>query len=1168
MPDFRRLVCRVYKKLNLERTPAEHNAFQNERFEEVLGSLSRRLADPEAVIATVSEILAVPEHPCLDRHRVILRLSRGLDNRICVVTTNFDTLLERAAMEAVPNGKAGEISFAGQALPAPGSCSFSGIVHIHGRLADEEPGLEQSQLVLTSADYGDAYMRSGWASRFLFDLARCKAIALVGYSAKDAPVRYFLNVLEADRARFPDLEPVYAFAEYESKPEEAMASWSTLAVTPLPYCKADPDTEEHDHAPLWRDLAALGNFIECPKRSFRERACAILKHSAKEASAEFRSELRWLFGGHRNLRSVALNSITDSRWFEFFQGEKLWSPDDLAGIVADWVAMDFRNPQRFECAREWHKRLGRPFAEELQQRFRYAQGLDEVWTLVWRLFFLVEPVRRKDFETGATCYEMQKRLESGLVLDSDLRKAVTMLAPRLTLSRSFRAFLDEDSREPTRRLGELLGALMVVPCADHDAGKLVDRLQGMPDRSVRILELATSELQSTLALETELELVGKEDDLNDSDVLSIESHAQNQHHEGVNFLIRVLVNCLPQAAASDRDYTRRLAVDWKRLPGRIGLRLCLHAMRNAELFDADEAMSALLSISDVDFWLLRRELALVLKDRAGSTSPKLLSRVEERVRGSGAACYARYSTEQDEPDWRAHARDAVVWLRLKMLQDAGTLSEAGSVELSDITKRHPYLDREVEEEDFFGAYISALRWIDDDPEPVAQAPEEGRLQVARELAESPDSDTQRSWSAFCRSYPQGAFDSLTKGDLTPENGALWNEFLGGLAFGDKQGKRVCEDLSVQAMKHLSKVDKGTLRPMVSGLCRLIRLAPRERIPDIDGWLVKLWDTIEQQPGEPSDFASGLYAKAIDSPAGKLAETLLLEIHAGKKADKALTDAQRQLIKNIANDSGCAGRLGRAVLSRDVAFLLSVDRRYCEETLGLCMNAENDEGAALRAVMLTYGQITPWVTRVFGQAVLQGVVENTSDDHVRTIAANVLRPVLAELRGDKAVEWGLTAAQGADALRKAQTGVREGALEVLAKWLRNDREESEDAWQVMIVPFFQKVWPKEQKFLDVSFTCHLIDLAVGAGDKFSEAFTFLQPYILPYDRGYGSLHAVVESKVPEKFPRETLDLIWLVCGPRSCGSFYEVSGVIDRLIDVDPDIEIDRRLQWLEQRAVR
>ncbi len=206
MPDFRCLVERTYEILDVDITDSEQIAFRENRFEEVLGSLSRRLSDQNAVTRTVSELLAVPEHPILDHHHTIRRLSRGLVNRILVVTTNFETLLERAVVQVMPKETPRNISFAGQALPVPGSSSFSGIIHIHGRLADAVLGLESTPLVLTSADYGDAYMRSGWASRFLFDLARCKTIVLVGYSASDAPVRYFFNVLEADRARFPDIK--------------------------------------------------------------------------------------------------------------------------------------------------------------------------------------------------------------------------------------------------------------------------------------------------------------------------------------------------------------------------------------------------------------------------------------------------------------------------------------------------------------------------------------------------------------------------------------------------------------------------------------------------------------------------------------------------------------------------------------------------------------------------------------------------------------------------------------------------------------------------------------------------------------------------------------------------------------------------------------------------
>ena len=326
---------------------------------------------------TVSELLSVPGDPSLDQHRTILRLSRDLDNRLTVVTTNFDTLIERAAPLVAPNISPASISFAGQALPAPGGPAFSGVVHIHGRLEDPAIGLEQAALVLTSADYGDAYMRSGWASRFLFDLARCKTIVLVGYSANDAPVRYILNVLEADRARFPDLKPVYALAAYEQDPEEAARSWGTLAVTPLPYCEVNADTGQSDHSPLWRDLEVLADFVERPKGSRRERSRLVLEQPFVDSSSVAREELAWLFGGRRDLWSVVLDTVTDPAWFDFFQNQKLWSPEEAAWVMASWVARDFEDRDRLRCACDWLGRLGRPFTERVEQQLHLAEGLSE-----------------------------------------------------------------------------------------------------------------------------------------------------------------------------------------------------------------------------------------------------------------------------------------------------------------------------------------------------------------------------------------------------------------------------------------------------------------------------------------------------------------------------------------------------------------------------------------------------------------------------------------------------------------------------------------------------------------------------------------------------------------------------------------------------------------------
>ena len=1166
MPDFRRLVKETYKTLGVTKEESERRSFEKERFEEVLGSLNGRLSDPRAVARTVTDLLAVPRRPDLKQHRTMLRLSRDLDNRFCLVTTNFDTLFERAVAKQIPRGTVGKISSAGQGLPAPGSASFHGIIHIHGRLGDNHLKLQSTPLVLTSADYGDAYMRSGWASRFLFELARCKSIILVGYSAGDAPVRYFLNVLEADRARFPDLRPVYAFDAYELDPDEAVARWGTLAVKLMPYCKVNSATgSRDDHSSLWNDLAALADIVDRPKQSRRDRVKAILKRPVAEADANARKELGWLFGGRSDLWSIALNVISDPSWFEVFQDDGLWSTEEAAWIIADWVAKKFEDRGRLECALEWQGRLGPSFIENIKLRLRQMHGMDETWVRIWRLFCLVEPVEGYD----AASFRTQEWLASGVTLDSDLREAVRVLAPRLELNRKIRELEESDANKPAARLADVVWPRMGIP-DPNGAEQLIETLCAMPNCAGRVLDLVTAELQSALQLECDLELIGEDYDENDFTVPSIEKHDQNEYREGVNCLVRVLAGSLSQAATLDRDHVRRVVTDWKSLPGRIGLRLCLHAMRDAELFDADEAMKTLLSLSDDDFWRIRREVAALLKDRAGSASPGLKGRVEGRVRGSGKAYYARYEIQDGEVDWRTHARDATVWLRLNMLRDAGVLSKRGATELSAIKKRRSYLDRAVEDQDYFGSYMSKAQFITGDPVPIMEAEEDDRLQVARQLFHSYEADLRHGWSAFCRLDPQGAFDSLRKEDLTRANVILWNGFLNALAFGDEASKPMRDALAVQVLDHLANCGPDALRPMVSGLVDLIYSVPREHIADVQGWLERLWGILLELEKEesPLDLSADLYGTAINSPEGRLAQTLLLGIEARREKGRRPTREQLRLLRSMAGHEGTAGQLARAELVRNLAFVVATNRQVAK-TLRRRIRVANDEGAALRAVMLRYGPITPDLARLFRQAIIQGAIESVPSGRDGTaIASKVLRPALDEIRRNDSVQWGLTESDAVCVLHKAPQAIRIGALEVLVRWLRTDRAGAEEAWRLRIAPLFDRIWPKERKYRDVSLNPHLLDLAVGSGAEFPTALELLQPYMIPYDQGYGSLSSVVSSRAPDNFPRETLDLLWLVCGRGSRGRFHDIPKILDRLVAAEPELEIDRRLQWLENRAVR
>jgi SIR2-like domain len=301
-----------------------------------------------------------------------------------LVTTNFDTFFERALDEIEGRGRGRQQSLAGQALPAPGTVNFAGVIHLHGRLADTVVGVDATPLVLTSAEYGEAYMRSGWASRFLFDLVRCRALVLVGYSASDAPVRYFLNVLEADRGRFSDLQAVYALDAVDGDATQADDRWAAVAVHPLPYRRALPSAADR-HEVLWRDLGRLADLVDRPKPWRRGRAEDILSKPFEDASPAILNEIAWLIGNKKDLWDIAIMHIADPHWFDHFTELKLWDDADAAWVLAAWCALNWSDVTRLDAAISWHERFKDAFGQALETRLNNVPRPPPLFARAWRL---------------------------------------------------------------------------------------------------------------------------------------------------------------------------------------------------------------------------------------------------------------------------------------------------------------------------------------------------------------------------------------------------------------------------------------------------------------------------------------------------------------------------------------------------------------------------------------------------------------------------------------------------------------------------------------------------------------------------------------------------------------------------------------------------------------
>jgi len=269
LPSFKALTERVYARLGESSNDeaAESNAIIRKEYDRALRSLEKRThrpGTPSRVRGAVADLL-VPPTVAFPDHLALLQLSRDGDGRPRLLTTNFDTLFERAALAG---GMSNVPSYAGVSMPRAGSERDYGILHLHGRIADDALGLEPTDLVLTSADFGDAYLRSGWASRYIEDRMRLGTLVLVGYGAEDAAMRLLLETLDADRDRFRDLHDIYAI---ERGTPESASIWKAKGIKPIEFA---------DYNGIYSTLSEWARYAINPVEYRRERIRDVLGTSA------------------------------------------------------------------------------------------------------------------------------------------------------------------------------------------------------------------------------------------------------------------------------------------------------------------------------------------------------------------------------------------------------------------------------------------------------------------------------------------------------------------------------------------------------------------------------------------------------------------------------------------------------------------------------------------------------------------------------------------------------------------------------------------------------------------------------------------------------------------------------------------------------------------------
>lgn len=262
LPNFRKLVEKLYEQLGMriDSNFVEQKSFDNNQYDITLNLLEKRHLNGRKAVREKLINCLKPEKGGnkLDTHKALLKLARNNKNELRLVTTNYDWLFKRAGKELNYDFD----KFKAPLLPVPKNSRWNGLVYLHGFLPKKHNDyIRLNNLVLTSADFGSAYITERWASRFVSDLFLNYQICFIGYGVEDVVLRYLVDALASDSLRGEHVPEHFVFSAYKSEEKEKTEKeWVAKGLTPVLY-NNDEDNHKllHETIKQWAEVYEEGS---------------------------------------------------------------------------------------------------------------------------------------------------------------------------------------------------------------------------------------------------------------------------------------------------------------------------------------------------------------------------------------------------------------------------------------------------------------------------------------------------------------------------------------------------------------------------------------------------------------------------------------------------------------------------------------------------------------------------------------------------------------------------------------------------------------------------------------------------------------------------------------------------------------------------------------------
>ena len=1124
-------------------------ALNNNEFDIALGHLENEIVDGRNSVRNALVDALEPDlnaQNALRTHKALLALSQTDRGVPRLVTTNFDRLF----FEAQKKGSVLAPIHTAPHLPFQ-RLSWSGIVYLHGWIPKEYEAEDLDRLVLTSGDFGRAYLTERWAARFVEQLFCHNTVCFVGYSLADPILRYVTDAIAADRRVGDVHKEVFAFVGHDpADPKEELANWKAKGIIPILYDKGNEHSSLHDTLHIWASAyrdGALGmeSIVEAHAR---------LNPSTSSLADDFVSRVIWAVSDPMGLaakRFAEIDPIPSIDWLEpFSQARFNWkhlrrfrveplAPEDeeLSFSLLRRPTPYFLSPHMELVSSPWMKnswdkvmeqlarwlsrhlnsstlvlwieknggQLPHGFARILAEGLASNKKVSRFAKAVWRTILSRRHFPQGDHRGLAGVWEDMKRGESGLLLRQSFTSALT---PAVVFKKKI-AFTDSGLPINSDEIDEVIHSELVIPTSSaHHWVKKLESENGWPVLLVEILEDVTSALCMAFDSLFELGKVTRDLDYSYIQHPSIEDHDQNSYNNNWTALITICRDAWLAAAAANPAKAIRCAERWWSIGYPVFRRLCLFAASQPGTIGTARALGWLTENEGHWLWAVetRREALRFLATTGQRLTSDQLAELEKFVL-VGPTRRPGLSDEEFETE-----ANRAIWLRLAKLTEIGVkLGGAAAAKFASLQDSYPNWKTTHDQSEEFPF------WSGDFEEGI----------VVNRCPRDPDELLQwlrgnpkdtLDWGDLCTAMPPLAMDALVSraGEGRWPIGP-WRDGLYAWSSSEHaqfSWLRLRNFISAMPPKVISEL-VFPLASWLEDIGKVVELDDKE--------FLALCNKVLAAVEDDSSLTSDPLTEAINHPAGHVARALVNRWHQESLSDgrklRTLKGSFDQFFEKLPGPL----RHGRVFLAAHTVTFFRVDPDWTKENLLPLFGWSHPSGEALGIWQgflwspRAYGPLLEEIKPEFlaAAANLSGN-QNWHGGYISILAAVSLNP-----------ESPFTV----DELRCATKDLDPEGVTMFARSIRQFLEASGDGrqeyWTNRAMPCFKDIFPKQKSNQTPEVGEELALLAIAAGPAFTEALKLVRAWLRPIKYPGGLIDKLNESVLCGSHPSEVLELLELI-----------------------------------------